>query len=264
MEENKNLENEIIEKAAEETATEEIVEEVIETTEDAVEEVIETADDAEEVIEEAAEVVAEAVEELEATEEIPEEAKKGSKMGAIIAIIVAAVIIIAAVATSMMNFNKYNKLGYVDISGKTVQDIADAQGITLAEFLEAYSLPADMPGDTTEANAYYSIPTGVIAEMNGLDFATLKSMLKFQDDVTEETPWGIAEGGILLADYIGGADKVDAFKEQYGLGDEVTAETPWGEIRNTVDTIELEKRQAEEAAAATGDLVDAPAEEVTE
>jgi hypothetical protein len=111
-----------------------------------------------------------------------------------------------------------------------------------------------MPGDTTEANAYYSIPAGVVAEMNGLDFATLKAMLKLPDDVTEDTAWGIAEGGILLADYIGGADKVDAFKAQYGFGDEVTAETPWGELRNTVDTITLEQRKAEEAAAAEAEV----------
>ena len=175
---------------------------------------------------------------------------------------VAVVIIAAAVITSTMSFNPYNKLGYVDISGKTIQDIADAQGITLAEFLEAYQLPSDMPGDTTEANAYYSIPTGVVAEMNGLDFDTIKTMLKLPEGTTYATPWGEAEGGIKLADYIGGADKVDAFKEQYGFGDEVTAETPWGEIRNAVDTIELEKRQAEEAAAATEPVDDT--ETVTE
>lgn len=238
MDENKNLENEVIE---------ETTEEVVETVEETAEEVAETA---EEVVEEAAEVAAEPV------VEVAEEVKKGSKKGAIIAVVVALVIIVTAVVTSMMDFNKYNKMGYVDISGKTVQDIADAQGVTLAEFLEAYHLPEDMPGDTTEAAAYYTIPTGIVAEMNGLDFETLKTMLKLQDTVTEETPWGEAEGGILLADYIGGADKVDAFKEQYGLGDEVTAETPWGEIRNTVDTITLEKRKAEEAAAATGELVD--------
>ncbi|MBQ7986684.1 MAG: hypothetical protein IJ304_05425 [Clostridia bacterium] len=242
MEENKNLENEIAEEVVE------TVEEVVETAEEVVEEVVE---ETEEITEEAVEAIEEVAE--EATEEI----KKGSKKGAIIAVIVAVVIIIAAVATSMMEFNPYNKLGYVDISGKTIQDIADEQGVTLAEFLAAYQLPADMPGDTTEANAYYSIPTGIVAEMNGLDFATLQTMLKLPEGTTAETPWGEAEGGILLADYIGGADKVDAFKEQYGFGDEVTAETPWGEIRNAVDTIELEKRQAEEAAAATGELVDA-------
>ena len=258
MEENKNLENEIIEETTEEVAAEEVSEEIVEEVAEEATEAVET----EEVVEEAAEVIEEAVEETVETEEIPEETKKGSKAGVIIAILVAAVIIILAVVTSMMSFNKYNKLGYVDISGKTVQDIADAQGITLAEFLEAYKLPADMPGDTTEANAYYSIPAGVIAEMNGLDFATLKAMLKLPEGVTEETPWGEAEGGILLADYIGGADKVDAFKEQYGLGDEVTAETPWGEIRNIVDTIELEKRQAEEAAAAQAPVEDGGEAEV--
>ena len=209
MEENKNLENEMIEETTEEVAAEEVSEEIVEEVAEEATEAVET----EEVVEEAAEVIEEAVEEVVETEEIPEETKKGSKAGVIIAILVAAVIIILAVVTSMMSFNKYNKLGYVDISGKTVQDIADAQVITLGEFLEAYKLPADMHGDTTEANAYYSIPAGVIAEMNGLDFATLKAMLKLPEGVTEETPWGEAEGGILLADYIGGADKVDAFKE---------------------------------------------------
>ena len=255
MEENKNLENEIVEETTEEITAEEVVEEVEETVE-------ETAEVVEEAVEEATDTVEEAVE--EATEAIPEEIKKGSKKGAIIAVLVAIVIIVAAVATSMMDFNKYNKMGYVDISGKTIQDIADAQGITLQEFLEAYKLPEDMPGDTIEAAAYYTIPAGVIAEMNGLDFATLKTMLKLQDDVTEETPWGEAEGGILLADYIGGADKVDAFKAQYGFGDEVTADTPWGELRNTVDAKALEQRLEEEAAQ-TGDPVDEePEEEVAE
>ncbi len=238
MDENKNLENEIVEET-----TEEIVEEAEETVEEA-------AETTEEVVEEAPDAVEEAAEALEATEEIPEEVKKGSKTGAIIAVIVAVVIIALAVATSMMDFNKYNKMGYVDISGKTIQDIADAQGVTLAEFLEAYHLPADMPGDTIEAAAYYTIPTGIVAEMNGLDFETLKSMLKLPEDATAETPWGEAEGGILLADYIGGADKVDAFKAQYGFGDEVTAETPWRELRNTVDTITLEQRNAQEDAEA--------------
>lgn len=239
MDENKNLENEIVEETAEEIAAEEVVEEVVETIEDA-----------EDVIEEAGEALEEALEDLEAAEKIPEEVKKGSKVGAIIAVVVALVIVALAVATSMMNFNKYNKMGYVDISGKTIQDIADAQGITLAEFLESYKLPADMPGDTTESAAYYTIPAGVVAEMNGLDFATLKSMLKLPEGVTEETPWGEAEGGILLADYIGGEDKVAAFKEQYGFGDEVTGQTPWGELRNTVDLKTLEQKKAEEAAAA--------------
>lgn len=253
MDENKNLENEIVEETTEEIVAEEAIEEAVEEiAEETVEEVAEVTEETEAVEEETTE---------EATEEIVEE-KKGSKKGAIIGVIVAVVIIALAVATSMMDFNKYNKMGYVDISGKTIQDIADAQGITLAEFLEAYKLPADMPGDTIEAAAYYMIPAGVVAEMNGLDFATLKAMLKLPEDATEETPWGDAEGGILLADYIGGADKVDAFKEQYGFGDEVTAETPWRELRNTVDTMTLEQRKAEEAAAAQG--AEAPVEDDAE
>lgn len=234
MDENKKLENEIIEEATQE-ATEEAVEEAVNGT-------------AEEAAEESAQDTDESQEEVVLTEEIPEEIKKGSKTGAIIAVAVALVIVVAAVVTSTLDFNKYNKMGYVDISGKTIQDIADAQGVTLSEFLETYELPSDMPGNTTEAAAYYTIPAGIIAEMNGLDFETLKAMLKLPDDVTEDTPWGEAEGGILLADYIGGEDKVEAFKEQYGFGDEVTSETTWGEIRNQVDTVTKEKNEAKAAA----------------
>ena len=237
MEENKNLENEIMEETAEE-----VTEEVTEVAE-------ETAEVIEEAIDEVAEVVEEEVDEtVETVEPVEEMPKKGSKTGAIIVVLVAAIIIVLAVVTSTMDFNKYNKLGYVDISGKTVQDIADAEGITLAEFLEQYKLPSDMPGNTTEAAAYYSIPTGVIAEMNGLTFDTLKTMFKIPDTVTEETLWGEAEGSIRLADYIGGEEKLDAFKQKYGFGDEVTADTPWGELRNTVDLVTKAEREAQEAA----------------
>ena len=240
MEENKNLENEIIEEVTEEVA--EVVEETIdEAIDEAIEEPVEVTEEiADEAIEEAVEEVAEE----------PEEIKKGSKTGAIIAVVVAVLVVVLAVVTSLIETNKYNRLGYVDISGKTVQDIADAQGVTLAEFLVQYELPADMPGDTTEAAAYYTIPAGVIAKMNGLDFATLQAMLKLPEGVTEQTPWGDAEGSIRVADYIGGEDKVEDFKAQYGLGEEVTADTPWGEVRNTVDLATKAEREAQEAAAA--------------
>ncbi len=238
MDENKNLEN------LEENEAVEAVEEIVEETAEAVEEVAEEAtQDVEAVIDAAAEAVEEAVEKLE-----PVEIKKGSKIGAIVAVVLAIVVVAAAVITSNMEFNKYNKLGYVDISGRTVQDLLDAQGMELEEFLTAYGLPADMPADTTEAAAYYCIPAKKVAEMYGMDFATMKETLKIPETVTEDTPWGEAEGEIALSDYVG-AENVDAFKSQYGLGDEVTAETKWKEIRNTVDIAQKEQREAQEKAA---------------
>lgn len=245
MDENKNY-----------NETEEITEEAAEVVEEVVEEAATAVEETAEAVEEVAE---EAVEAAEIVPEEPEAVKKGSKVGAIIAVVVAIVVIAAAIITSNMEFNKYNKMGYVDISGQTIQDLADAQGITVEEFLEMYSLPADMPADTTEAAAYYNIPVGRISEMYGMDFETLKTTLNLGAEVTAETPWGIAEGEIILSDYVG-ADNVDSFKAQYGLGDEVTGDTKWKEIRTAVDTIQKEQREAQEAAAKAETEADVAAE----
>lgn len=222
----------------------------------------ETTEDAAEVMEEVAEEAAQgpaleaeeaAIEEPageEAAIQEPEAIKKGSKVGAIVAVAVALIVIAVAIITSTMEFNKYNKMGYVDISGQTVGDLADAQGISLEEFLEMYNLPADMPASTTESAAYYNIPVGRVAEMYGMDFETLKTTLNLGAEVTEETAWGEAEGEVLLSDYVG-AENVDSFKAQYNLGDEITGETKWKEIRNIVDTAQKEAREASEAEAET-------------
>lgn len=242
MDENKNY-----------NEADETTEEVAEVMEEAAEEVTEPVEQA--ALEAAEEVLAEeaVAEEPVLTEFIPEEPeaiRKGSKVGAIVAIVVALVVIVLAVITSMMEFNKYNKMGYVDISGQTVGDLAEAQGISLEEFLEMYDLPADMPASTTESAAYYNIPVGRIAEMYGMDFETLKGTLNLGAEVTEDMPWGEAEGEVLLADYVG-AENVDGFKAQYNLGDEVTGETKWKEIRNKVDAAQKEAREASEAEIET-------------
>ena len=182
-------------------------------------------------------------------DEEPEEIKKGSKIGIIIAVIAAVVVIAVAAMTSMMETNKYNKMGYVDISGKTVQDLIDQQGITLEEFLETYGLPSDMPADTIEAAAYYTIPVKNIAQMYGMDFESLKEKLQFPDTITEDSTWGEAEGEVTLANYIG-EDNLEEFKSQYGLGDNVTGETKWKEIRNTVDEKQKAQREEQEKAQA--------------
>ncbi len=205
---------------------------------------------------------------------------KGHK-GAVIAVIIALVVALLAGAGALVFFigrAPYNYMGYINVSGRTVQDIADMQGGTLEEFLDAYSLPADMPGSTDEAAAYYTIPTGVIAEMYGMDFAMLKETLKLPDTVSdiplkikfldlissklnigttidENTPWGITEGEAPLGTYVG-EENLDEFKKEYGLGDEITADTKWKEVRNIVDTASLAKRveaeKAQEDAAVKG------------
>ncbi len=221
------------------------IETIPENAEEVKEEAVETQETETEAVEaETADVEAEAVEVTETA------ARPKKKVLAAVAVIAAVVIVAAAMITSKIEFNKYNKLGYVNISGKTIQDLIDSQDMELSEFLEMYGLPEDMPADTTESAAYYSIPVGKIAEMYGMDFDTLKTTLNIPGEITEDVAWGIAEGEIALADYVG-ADNVESFKTQYGLDASVTGETKWKELRNTVDTKQKEAREAQEAASET-------------
>lgn len=200
-----------------------------------------------EAIEETAE---EAVAEEE-TEEIVVPAKKKGGAGKAIAIAVVAVLVIAAVVFGVVKYinrNPYNEMGYINVSGRTLEDVYSQAGYEdLEEFLADYGLPADMPANTEEAAAYYNIPAGKIAAMYGMDIDMLKQLLGLGDDVTEDTPWGEAEGKATLAKYVG-EDNLDSFKAEYGLGDEVTADTLWSEVRNTVDKKTLkDQKEAEKA-----------------
>lgn len=132
---------------------------------------------------------------------------------------------------------------YINVSGKTIGEIAEQEGYAnFSEFLAEYGLPADLPADTTEAEAYYNIPTGKIAEQLGIGLDELKESLGLGDDVTADTPWGEAEGKSPLRYYIG-EEYLDDFKAEYGLGDEVTGDTLYGEVRNIVDQKTLEDQQ---------------------
>ncbi|MDD6215042.1 MAG: hypothetical protein PUB42_07670 [Firmicutes bacterium] len=260
MDENKNLENEEINETDEVTEVEDEVTE----TEAAAEEAEGTAQQTpEEDVPSEESFAEEASEEPVAT--YTSEKTPKSKTPVIVCSVLAVLIIAAAVVTTMLSkgigtdnkfmqsissalhMNKYNQ-GYVDITGKTVADLAESQNMELAQFLEQYNLPADMPGSTFETAAYYTIPVSKMAEMYRMDFATLKEVLKLPDTVTEDTTWGEAEGQVKLGDYVG-ADNLDEFKKQYGLGDEVTADTQWKDVRRTVDEAQRKKRIEEEAAA---------------
>ncbi len=202
-------------------------------------------------------------------EDIPVKNSKGVIIGIVIALIVA---LLAGTAVMAFFVRKapYNYLGYINVSGNTVADIAEMQGISLDEFLTAYSLPADMPATTDESAAYYSIPTGVMAQMYGMDFESFKIVLELPDtiseislrhkiidlvsdkfnlttEITEDTPWGIAEGELTLSAYVGDEDAIASFKEEYNLGDDVTADTKWKDVRGIVDKANLEARKAAES-----------------
>lgn len=207
--------------------------------------------------------------EQNAAEPLYEEAapkKKGK--GKIVAITSVIVVLVAAVAVYfIVFFNPYNHLGYTNVTGRTIGEIAEESGMTLEEFLAQYELPANMKANTTEAAAFYSIPTKIMAQMYGMDFETLKSSLQLGDEITEDTPWGEAEGSIKLSVYVGGEEELNEFKQEYGLGDDITGDTQWKDVRKVVEKKSLEAAQATEAPveetgapAETAAVTDAPAE----
>lgn len=234
-----------VEDAAEEVFEE--VQEVYETEEDVADDALDgeaDAEDAEPAFETEESFVAEAT-------------QKKSGAGKVVAIVIVIIAVLAAIGFGVFKYitrNPYNEMGYINVSGRTVKDVAEQAGFESVEaFLAEYGLPADMPEDTEEAAAYYNIPTKKIAEMYGMETASLKEMLGLGDDVTEDTPWGEAEGKATLGKYIG-EENLDSFKEHYGLGEDVTADTLWGEVRNIVDQKSLEdQKAAEDAAAQQGD-----------
>ncbi|MEE0944406.1 MAG: hypothetical protein UIM24_03020 [Clostridia bacterium] len=247
----------------EETTEEIAVEDVAEVEETADEEVSdEILDGAEEVLEETFEEVFEdedMIVDAQQVADFAEEVKAKGGAGKVVAIVIVIVAILAAAGFGVFKYltrNPYNAMGYVNVSGRTIEEVAESVGMSLDEFLAEYGLPADMPADTEEAAAFYNIPVSKIAEMYGMDMATLKEMLGLGDDVTDNTPWGEAEGKSPLKKYVG-EDNIESFKAEYGLGEEVTGETLWGEIRNIVDQKTLEKQQeAEKNAAAEGDVAE--------
>ena len=75
-----------------------------------------------------------------------------------------------------------------------------------------------------------------------MDFNTIKEVLKFPDDVDEDTAWGDAIGQVTLGDYVG-EDNLAEFKETYGFGDDITADTLfWKDVRQTVDEKSRQQR----------------------
>ena len=299
-EEVKDAAEEVVEEAAEavEEAAEEVVEEAaeaVEEAEEAAEEATE-AEDAEEMEKTIEKVKAElsevdlAVQEALAARDAADavaKAEKNKKLK-LIGIIAGIVIILAGViisgfvskdADGNMRINsysgwlpkltnKYNHMGYVDVTGNTIGDIAESMGVNVEDFKEEFGLPENMPASTSEMTAMYYIPADIYGGMYGLDFDTMKDILHIPDTtedgepITAETLWGVVQGEIAVADYVGDTgdgEAVKSFKEKLGFGDEVTGETKWKEVRKAVDEsnrkAEIERKKAARKAANGDDVV---------
>lgn len=272
-EENKNLNEEVTEavETTEETAeTTETVEEVTETAEavETAEEVTENAETVE-TAEEATEAVENEAEETAVEAEVVSGNNKKTVIGVVIgiAVLVIAAIIVVFAMFGKTWFNPYNK-GHVDITGRTVGEVADMMGMEYNEFLEQYGLPSDMPKTTIESAASYMIPLSKYTEMNGMTLADLAGYMGWDESITEETTIGEALDKTKLSFYVG-EENLATFKEEFGLGDDVTGETLWGDIRNTVELKQKEEYEAqlkaeEEAAVEDETETDADGEADTD
>lgn len=254
----------------------EVVEEEAEPEAEVAEETAEAVEEAEAVAEEVAEdTVAEAVEAVEETVEAIEDkaeavaaeafeaaapvvgdtAKKMTNKSVIItaAAAAAAVAVVVAIVLIMLfvNRNPYEK--YIDVTGRTIGQVAEEANIDYEQFLEIYDLPEDMPKNTSESSAYNTIPFATIIEMNqftGMETVEdAKKMLELPDEIDDDTPWGVAIGEAPLRAYVGESN-VDSFKERYGLGDDVTGDTKYKDVRKTVDNADKRAREERERQTA--------------
>lgn len=163
----------------------------------------------------------------------------------------ALVLVLGVVSSQIMSIlgviNPY-EADYVDVTGRTAEDLAKDKGMEYDEFLKSYGLPEDMPKNTFERAVFYNIPVGVIVEKNTTlgTFEELKADMGWSDDITEDTPLGIALDGTTLSKYVGD-EQLQRFKSLYELSDDVTGDTLYGEVRNIVDSKEKEFREAGEA-----------------
>lgn len=175
--------------------------------------------------------------------------KNAIKIIAICAISVAVVMIGIFITRPLFNSgiaNPYEK-DYIDVTGKTAEDLAREKGIDYDEFLSEYGLPSDLPKSTSERAVYYNIPVGVMVSKTAdvSTFEELKEMMGWNDPtvgsdkITEETTMGDALDITKLSYYVGD-EQLDKFKSIYGLSEAVTGDTLYGQIRNIVDAKDKE------------------------
>lgn len=178
-----------------------------------------------------------------------EKKKNIIKIVAICAISVAVIMIGIFVTRPLFNSgiaNPYEK-DYIDVTGKTAEDLAKEKGLDYDEFLSEYGLPKDLPKSTSERAVYYNIPVGVMVKKTAdvSTFEELRGMMGWNDPtvgsdkITEETTMGDALDITRLSYYVGD-EQLDKFKSIYGLSEAVTGDTLYGQVRNIVDSKDKE------------------------
>lgn len=158
--------------------------------------------------------------------------------------------LIAAAAVFMMftaavsaEYNKYNEESYVNVSNKTLGDVAEVFQVTADEFKSEFGLPEDMAADTNEAAAYYHLTVGGYAKYVGRSVDEVVNEISSMSDgaaVDKDMSFADAENNILLLKYFEPMT-LEELKEEYGFGDEVNESTRYGEVRNAIYKTIIEK-----------------------
>ncbi len=265
---------ETVEETAEDVAEEETVEEIADEpteAEDATEEDTETTEEPEVTIvqiwqcpecetvcdDEVCSVCGAECEliEIEATAgEITEGPRKN--IGKIIGGAVA-VVLVAIVALWYFGVINPYEIGYVDVSGVTLEELADQSGFSLKEYKKVNGLSWLMPKSTNENAVKNNIKVKTTIAQSGMTFEDFKEYYGWDDKITENSTVGEALGETKLEIILGvkGTEKeiaeqtLASFKEFYGFGDEVTLDTLYKDVRVAIDKKTRETRLEQEKAA---------------
>lgn len=205
--------------------------------------------------------------------EEPKKSKKGLVLAIVLTVIVAVIVVaLGAYIVYSLIGNKYNKMGYLDVEGETIKDIAEQMDLSVEDFKKQYNLPEDMPENTNSNAASNMIPIKTFLEMYNTDFATFKETFHLPEttspakpknifekikavfiqdkpvEITEDTPIGIAQDEVEIK-YLVGEENIDQLRETHGFGEEVTGETKYKEIRPQLEKNAIKERLEQEKAA---------------
>lgn len=143
--------------------------------------------------------------------------------------------------------NRYNTLGFSNVSEMTIAEEAEEAKMPMDIYRETYNIPENMPDDTFIEVAFCLQPVSVVAvnyEMTYEEFKEYYSVPEYviresgeKIPITEDMPWGIVRDELTVQ---GLHINPEDLKRAYGFGEEVTETTKWKEIRPTI-----EKKQQE-------------------
>lgn len=145
--------------------------------------------------------------------------------------------------------NRYNTLGFSNVSGMSIADEAEEARMTMEQYRETFKIPENMPDDTFMEVAYNLQPTKDVAAAYEMTYEGLKQMYNFPEyivresgekiPVTEDLPWGVVCDELTIENL---NMDLDALRKAYGFGEEVTLKTKWKEIRPDIEKKQAEKR----------------------